>query len=524
MRSDRRLTRRTFLAAASATIVGCAAPAVIPSPTPSPAPPSATPAATRSAPPAPVGPPDWEALRARLRGTLVRPADPAYDAARILYNTRFDGLRPQAVARCAAISDVQACVAFARTSGVAITPRSGGHSYGGWSSGPGLVVDVAGLAAIQVGDTTIIGAGARLADVYAAVAARGLGIAAGSCPTVGIAGLTLGGGLGVLSRAWGLTCDSLVSVDLVTADGVARTCDAQRDPDLFWALRGGGGGNFGIVTSFATRTRPAPSIAIAFVTWPWARAGAVLRAWQSWIATMPPAVWTNVHLDGGGGAQPSLLVHAVAAESSTALQTHLDQLVGAVGSAPDSRTVFVRPYDQAMLVEGGCAQLTPAQCHLIGTTPEATLERETFAAKSAIAPGPLSAAAIDAIVGGLEGLAGLANVGAGSVLVDAMGGAIAAIRAEETAFPHRSAVALLQFVSGWGASAPATTADASLSWLRTFYGTVRPLIGTGAYLNYADPDLPDWQQAYYGANYARLQQVRARYDPDGLFAFPQAIR
>jgi FAD/FMN-containing dehydrogenase len=493
-------------------------------PTSSAPPVSPSPAAARSASPSPSGPPDWEALRGQLRGALVSPTDAGYDTARLLYNTRFDGLRPQGIARCASVADVQACVAFARRSGVPIISRSGGHSYGGWSSGPGLVVDVTGLASIQVGDTTAIGAGARLADVYAAVGARGLGIAGGSCPTVGIAGLTLGGGVGVLSRAWGLTCDSVTSVDIVTADGTARTCDAQRDPDLFWALRGGGGGNFGIVTSFAMRARPAPSLSIAFVTWPWARAAAVLRAWQSWIPSMPPAVWSNVHLDAGAGPEPSLLVHAVAMEGTAALQARLDQLLSAVGSAPDSRTVFARPYDQAMLVEGGCAQLTLAQCHLTGTTADGRLGRETFAAKSSIAPGPLSAAAIDAVVGGIEGLQALPNAGAGSVLIDAMGGAIAAVRADETAFPHRGALAMLQFVASWDASAPAATADASLAWLRTFYGRARPLIGAGAYVNYADPDLPDWEQAYYGANYARLQQVRTRYDPDGLFSFPQAIR
>ncbi|MHB8631054.1 MAG: FAD-binding oxidoreductase, partial [Candidatus Limnocylindria bacterium] len=251
------LTRRAFLASASATIIGsCAPPAVLPSPSPSPITPSTMPIATAAPAPSP-GPPDWQALGARLRGTLVRTGDSAYDSARLLYNTRFDGLRPQAIARCASVADVQACIEFARRNGIAIAARSGGHSYGGWSGGPGLVVDVAGLASIDVrGDTAAIGAGVRLADAYAAVGARGRGIAAGSCPTVGIAGLTLGGGLGVLSRAWGLTCDSVVSVDLVTADGTVRTADAQRDPELFWALRGGGGGNFGIVTSFTLRTRP----------------------------------------------------------------------------------------------------------------------------------------------------------------------------------------------------------------------------------------------------------------------------
>jgi FAD/FMN-containing dehydrogenase len=519
-------TRRAFLASASATIIGCAAPAVLPSPRPSTLAPTPTATLTppRTASPTP-GPPDWSALAARLQGTLLRPADAGYDAARVLYNTRFDGLRTQAIARCVSVADVQACIAFARNSGVAITPRSGGHSYGGWSSGPGLVVDVARLATVDVrADAATIGAGTRLVDAYAAIGGAGRAIAAGSCPTVGIAGLTLGGGLGVLSRAWGLTCDSVTSIDVVTADGTARTCDAQRDTDLFWALRGGGGGNFGIVTSFTLRTRPSTPLAIGFVTWPWSKAATVVRAWQSWIVAMPDAVWSNVHLDAASGPEPTLLVHAVAMEDAAALQSHLDRLVGAVGSTPDSRTVFARPYPEAMLLEGGCAQLTLAQCHLTGTTPEARLGRETYAAKSAIAAAPLSNPAIDAIVGGLEGLQALPNAGAGSVLIDAMGGAIAQLAPDATAFPHRGAIAALQFVAGWDASAPPAIADASVAWLRSVYARARPLISPGAYVNYADPDLTDWQQAYYGANYSRLQRVRSIYDPDGLFAFAQAIR
>jgi FAD/FMN-containing dehydrogenase len=443
----------------------------------------------------------------------------------VLYNTRFDGLHPQAIARCASADDVRACIAFARRSGIAITPRSGGHSFGGWSGGPGLVVDVGSLASIDVrGDDATIGAGARLADVYAAVAAQGRGIAAGSCPTVGIAGLTLGGGLGVLSRAWGLTCDSVVSVDVVTADGTSRTCDAERDAELFWALRGGGGGNFGIVTAFTMRTHPAAPLAIAFVTWPWSKAGEVVRAWHGWMAAMPDTLWSNVHLDAASGPEPTLLVHAVGLEDPTVLQTQLDRLVSAVGGAPDGRTVLVRPYADAMLLEGGCAQLTLAQCHLTNTDPDGELARETTAAKSAIATVPLTDAAIGAMLGGLEDLQSLPNAGAGSILIDSVGGAVSRIAADATAFPHRSAVATLQLVAGWHADAPSATADASMAWLRSLYGRVRPLVGTGAYVNYADPDLLDWQQAYYGANYARLQRVRATYDPDRLFTFPQAIQ
>src|SRR5712691_7762647 len=223
-----------------------------------PSPPATAPitVAPRTPSPAPtVAAPDWTALRAALRDGLVRPDDPSYDTARVLYNTRFDGVRPQAVARCATAEDVRECGRFARTYGVQLALRSGGHSYAGWSTGAGLVVDVGRMSAIDVqSDRVTVGAGARLIDLYDAVAARGQGVPAGSCAAVGVTGLTLGGGMGVLSRAWGLTCDDLVAAQVVTADGQVRDCDEARDADLFWALRGGGGGSFGVVTSLTRLT------------------------------------------------------------------------------------------------------------------------------------------------------------------------------------------------------------------------------------------------------------------------------
>ena len=171
----------------------------------------------------------------------MRRGQSGYRQARELFNPRFDSIHPQAVAYCATAADAQRVVEFARNANVPLALRAGGHSYGGWSTGTGLVLDVSRLARVQVGGTTAtVGAGARLIDVYDAVAARGMALAAGSCPTVGIAGLTLGGGMGVLTRAWGLTCDQLTGVDIVTADGRLATVDVQHDPDLFWACRGWG--------------------------------------------------------------------------------------------------------------------------------------------------------------------------------------------------------------------------------------------------------------------------------------------
>ncbi|HEV8654766.1 MAG TPA: FAD-binding oxidoreductase [Candidatus Limnocylindria bacterium] len=519
------ISRRAFLRAAaigavSATL-GCATTAQ-PSPTPV-ATPSATLPATPAPTPTPRPSPTWDALAAKLRGPLIRPADATYDGARVLYNTRFDAVRPQAIARCASVEDVSECVRFARTFGVPLSLRSGGHSYGGWSTGTGLVLDVSPLDTIAVGDGRVTaGAGARLIDVYAAVAARGVGIAAGSCPTVGITGLTLGGGIGVLTRAWGLTCDDLVAAQVVTADAQVHECDENRDADLFWALRGGGGGNFGVVTSLTLRTHPVGDLALGFLTWPWARAAAVVASWQDWMSRAPDALWSTLHLEAGSeGAAVS--IHGVHAGTAREISTLLDGLVAAAG-APSYRESGTRTYRDVMLLEAGCLGRSVAQCHLQGTNGEGQLGRETYLAKSAVATRPLTPDAIRALVDGVGSMVGRSGVGGGAVLLDSLGGAVARIAPSATAFPHRDAFAVAQFIGSWDAAAPAAAADATATWLRQLYATARPLIGRGAYVNYADAELSDWEDAYYGANYARLRQIKARYDPDRLFDFPQAVR
>ena len=196
-------------------------------------------------------PPDWRALAGSLAGTVLLPGDAGYLAAGHLYNSAYTP-DAAAIAQCAAVSDVQRCMAFARTHDVQVAAHSGGHSYGGYSSCPGLVIDVSHLQGISVGGTgaggtatpgpgtVTVGAGAKLIDVYSQLAANGLLLPGGSCPTVGIAGLALGGGIGVFARAYGMTCDQMATVEIVTADGVLRRCGPAQDEDLYWASRGGG--------------------------------------------------------------------------------------------------------------------------------------------------------------------------------------------------------------------------------------------------------------------------------------------
>ena len=457
------------------------------------------------------------------------PSDAGYDTARRLWDPRFDDLRPQAIAYCASPADVQRCLEVARASGITPRPRSGGHSYGGWSSGDGLIVDTTAMAtvAVDAAGTATVGAGARLIDVYAALAARGRALPAGSCPTVGVAGLTLGGGVGVLGRAYGLTCDQLTGLELVTADGVLHSPTAGREADLFWASRGGGGGNFGVATSFTFDTVPAPAVTTFGCAWPWAAAADVLAAWQQWAPPAPDEIWSTLLLLAHPSADPRtpiVRISGVCAGSVAHTRALVDGLVRAVGSPPSSR------YDSspdgilaAMLLEAGCSRLSVAQCRLPSQGPDGALERKPLIAASDYLTEPLSADGIGVVVEFVEQRQADGAVGEGGAQFDAYGGAIGRVGATDTAFVHRDALASVQRTSSFAPGDSPATVERGRRWLQEFTAALRPYVSGGSYVNYADPDLADWAEAYYGGNLPRLQQIRAAVDPDQLFDFPQGL-
>lgn len=303
----------------------------------------------------------WTALGEGLDGTLLRPGDRDFTAARKLFNPRFDVVRPAAVAYCAGPGDIAECLSFARRNGIPVAVRSGGHSYAGWSSGKGrLVIDVQKMAAVQAsGRRATVGAGAKLIDVYAGLAARKRTIPAGSCPTVGISGLTLGGGIGAVARAYGLTCDSLTGAAVVTADGKLREATEDSDADLFWALRGGGGGNFGVVTSLDFRTQVAPTCQTFFLSWPWSRAAAVVREWQRWAPAAPEEIWANLQLSAPAGGRPgSARVGGLSLGARRELENQLDRLAGRVGAPALDVSLRRHSYLDAMKVMGGVSGWT----------------------------------------------------------------------------------------------------------------------------------------------------------------------
>lgn len=487
--------------------------------------------------------PDYAALARALDGRVVTAGDPDYAEARRLFQPRYDSVRPGAVAYPAHPGDVAACLDFARRSAVPVVPRGGGHGYAGWSTREGgLVIDVGAMAEVSAASGTpgtagtaatevLIGAGARLGEVNSALAARGLAVPTGLCPSVGIAGLTLGGGLGLASRSYGTTSDQLAGATVVTPDGTVREVGADRDPDLFWALRGGGGGNFGVVTGFRLRAHPVADCAFAELHWSPAESAAVLDGWQRWLDGLPDPFWSQVEFAVDGGPVGAPAVRVLCLDGGRAeLERQLIRLSDLVGRPPRDSWIVVRGYGDTVRAMSGCLDLSAAECRLPGTLPghdpRGRLGRDSYAARSDFwAPRGLTRGAADAVLAAVRRYAGsVPRGGLGVVQFDGVcGGALNRLPAGATAFAHRAAGFLAQYLVYWPDTAPAADVARHHGWLDGLWQDLRPWASGSAYQNYADPKLTGWREACYGPNLARLEEVRRAYDPDRLFRFPQAI-
>lgn len=468
---------------------------------------------------------DWVALASSLTGTLVRPTSSSYPADSQLYNSKFTNLRPQGIAYCAGAEDVARCVDFATGHQMAMCARSGGHSYAAYSSCDGLVIDVSRLASITVdtsANTAIIGAGARLIDVYNEVGAHNRLLPAGSCPTVGIAGLTLGGGIGVFGRKFGLTTDNLRSLDVVTADSTLVRAHDNTHADLLWASRGGGGGNFGVATSFTFDVHPMPEVTLFTLQYPWDAAATMLEAWQQWITTTPDEVWSNCQILSQGTYGYLGQIGGVFCGSPSALASYLAPLQSAVGVAPTYSFNGSNEYITAMEIEAGCSGLSIAACHLSSENPHGVLSRTAYSAKSSYVNSPMTSSRCATMVGAVEHLAALAPTLGGGLAFDSYGGAINRVAKDATAFVHRDKLACIQATYSWSAYTPASVISDGQTWL-TWLGDDVFNPATGAYQNYIDPTLSDWRDAYYGSNLERLVTVKGVYDPDNHFSFAQSI-
>jgi len=442
----------------------------------------------------------------------VTPSSHAYGADKVLIDSRFDGTHPRAIVYCASAQDVEKTVRWALKHAIHVVPRCGGHSYAGYSTtGNGVVVDVTRMHHVHAGHpTATVGAGARLIDVYSVLATHGLTVPAGSCPTVGISGLALGGGVGYAGRKLGLTCDNVVGLSLVTADGKLLDCNAQEHADLYWACRGGGGGNFGIATSFRFRTHAVGSVAYYEIAWPWSDAAAALRAWQGFAPHAPDELFSTLYLatnlPKGPGTQPIVRSGGQFFGSDAQLKSLIAPLVNT--GTPFRVSVGTVSYINAIMRWAGCHPLE--QCRAVGHL--------KFKGKSDYVESPLSNGAIGTLLAGLETNQASPALGGAALILDADGGAINRVHPAETAFVHRNALYSIQYFSSW-----AGTGSGDLHWIRRLYAAMRPHVSGFAYQNYIDPDLKSWQHAYYGPNLRRLAEVKRKYDPRGFFHFRQGI-
>jgi hypothetical protein len=475
--------------------------------------------------PTPVGPPDWGELAGKLSGALVRPGDVNYNTVKLTENPRWDAALPLAIVSAAAAADVAAALAFATKYHLPLALRSGGHNYPGYSAGgapgtgvpPSLIIDTRGMNAISFsGDQVTIGAGASLAEVYDTLGDKGVAIPGGSCATVGIAGLTLGGGVGVLVRAYGLTIDSLASVEIVTADGTTRTASATDNPDLFWACRGGGGGHLGVVTALTFNTVPAPTVTMFSLSWPFASAAAVIKAWQNWAPTADPELWSTLKLLNGPkyGSNPGLFVSGTWLGPAAQLNAQFAPFFAAAGS-PSSNLRGTHSYHDAMMSYAGCATIPIAKCT---TAPGGSLTRESFGATSHIANAQLTDAGIQQVIDRVVAAKGVPGVIEAGISIDALGGAVTKVAPTATAYPHRQALASIQYTATFQDGSDPAPLD---SYVRGFRAAMVPYWGDGAYVNYSDASLASPAVSYFGPNAARLKTVRTKYDPRGVFTQPQ---
>jgi FAD/FMN-containing dehydrogenase len=445
--------------------------------------------------------PRLRSLAKAVRGPVIVPGAPLYDSARVVFDANYDGVKPLAVVRPLDAADVAQVVRWARSTGVHIVARSGGHSYGGYSTTTGVVVDLSKLAGVlTTAGRAAIGPGARLGNVYNALAQHGRAIPAGTCPTVGIGGHALGGGFGLASRAWGLASDNLVSATVVTADGSVLVANASRHSDLFWACRGGGGGNFGIVTQLEFRTHAVAQGSYFIASWPWAQVEEVLASFLRWAPHTPDGLGSLCRLAAGPGG-PSVQVFGQFLGSETQLKAILAGLQPAASSLVTGTSAWL----DLVRRWAGCLGHTLPACSTPG--------HQAFVGASDYIARVPTASQLALFRDAIE----QRGARSGALLVDAYGGALNRIAPAATAFVHRNDLASIQYFAA-GEVSPAR------AWVNASRAELAPAMSGYAYVNYIDPDLKNWQHAYYGSNLPRLQQVKRRYDPHNLFHFAQSIR
>ena len=447
--------------------------------------------------------PDWDELTRLVVGGVYRPGMSGYAAMQQLFDPRYDPVRPAAVVRAASVSDVRQAVLFARRNGLVCVPKGGGHSYVGASTvANGLVIDLRAMSGVTYrgGGVLAVGAGATLYGVHALLDRYGQSLPTGTGPTVGVAGLTLGGGLGPDTRAYGLTSDRVISMDVVLADGRYVPASAKQYPDLFWALRGCGGGNLGIVTGFRFRTIPARTVGTFSLSWPESRGAAVIRGWQRFAREAPDAYWANLHLDAH--ADGTVAIRAIGVSRTGSGEAAAAMLESMAGYRATSRSFESRSHLEAVRYLGG------------GTTSP----RTGFTAGSDVLREPMDSATVDALVAVVRSRA--REGGTATAIIDPLGGQSASDPAGGSAWPWRSALGTIQWYVGLAAHPSSASYTAARRWIVDGHHAVARF-SAGGYVNHVEPDRS--VASYYGTSWLRVRTLKRKYDPTSFFRSPYGI-
>lgn len=443
-----------------------------------------------------------DAFAVQIRGGVLSPADDAYNEARKVWNGTVDR-RPALITRCQTENDVQAAVRFAAAHRMLLSVRSGGHHIAGNAVAEGgLMLDLSGMCTIGIDAakrTARVGPGALLADLDRESQAHGLATPLGINSTTGVAGLTLGGGFGWLTRRHGMTIDNLLSATVVTADGAARGVSTTSEPDLFWALRGGGG-NFGVVTAFEFKLHPVgPELYAGLVVYPFAQARQVLRAWRDFTASTPDelSVWTVLRKAPPLPFLPAAvhgtevvifpLVYCGDVEAGRRAAAPVLQFGDPIGTAlgPTPYTAFQSAFDP-LLTPGG----------------RNYWKSNNFSR--------LSDAALDLMIAAAGRLPGPEC----EIFVAQLGGAMARVKSAATAFVGRDARYIMNVHGRWS---DARDDERVRAWARRAFQDAAPHATGSGYVNFLTEDEAERVAASYGTNYPRLQAVKQRFDPGNLF-------
>lgn len=443
--------------------------------------------------------------RTRLTGRIVLPGSSSYNIARMEYNRRFSKF-PRVIVFCRRTQDVINAVKWARERGVRLRARSGRHSYEGFSSvNGGIIIDVSEMNQVRVDRRrrlAYVQTGNPLARVYRKLWDKRVTLPAGTAPDVGVGGLTLGGGIGLLSRKYGLTCDNLKQVKMVVASGRygAKTIIAnkKKHTDLLWASRGGGGGNFGITTAYTFRVRPIRMVSIYSITWKWRDLERVFPSWQRWAPSVTNRLTSTIEV--------------AAKQVGTIVST--GQLLG---SAAELRR-WIRP----LLRTGTPVKVMVRTVPFIEATKffaEGDLNLEPkFKISGAFGFRPLPREGVKII---RDFLSHAPNKHS-TVWCQSLGGAgsaVSRVSPTATAYPHRKAETIYELSARWRNNGEQ---QRNIQWVKRFRRALRPFV-VGDYVNFPDLQIKNWPKAYYGVNFPRLKRVKRKYDPHNVFRFAQSI-